>query len=263
MPRLPLVSSLRAVHPPRTAPFARSLTTRSQTQSRQTALLQSHSHSRPQSRSYPLSHTSPPHQTLRALYQFPSTRFSDRYPVISAVVRLGLSAVIGVTLVVGVILVHDAFTYSERHVERVPTNPLGLHPRRGGKKNLPILEADLDEESDEVKAGPRKPRLVIVGGGWGVSRFVKWTNQAGWKRRETLSTELTSFTGGRNHPISSPRHVQCHPHLASDVFRIHPSPPLGMCRYSRSSVARRTAAQARGARERALFNGKRGRSGYE
>jgi NADH dehydrogenase len=84
-------------------------------------------------------------------------------------VRLGISSVVGVTLVVGVILVHDAFTYSERHVERVPINPLGLHPRRGGKKNLPILEADLDDEPAEDKGGARKPRLVIVGGGWGVS----------------------------------------------------------------------------------------------
>lgn len=75
---------------------------------------------------------------------------------------------IGVGLIVGVILVHDAFTYSERHVERVPADPLSLHPRRGGKKNLPIIEVNLDGAEDEAKKGmQKKPRLVVIGGGWG------------------------------------------------------------------------------------------------
>lgn len=77
---------------------------------------------------------------------------------------------LGVTVLVGVILLHDAFTYSERHTDRVPANPLSLHPRTGGKKNLPILEVNLDEDEDDVKRAMKdKPRLVIVGGGWGVS----------------------------------------------------------------------------------------------
>lgn len=76
------------------------------------------------------------------------------------------------TVLIGVILLHDAFTYSERHVDRVPANPLSLHPRTGGKKNLPIVEVNLDEEEDDVmRAMKDKPRLVIIGGGWGVSSF--------------------------------------------------------------------------------------------
>lgn len=90
--------------------------------------------------------------------------------MLSAFVRLGASAVVGVGLIVGVILVHDAFTYSERHVERVPADPLSLHPRRGGKKNLPIIEVNLDGVEDDAKKGMQeKPRLVVIGGGWGVS----------------------------------------------------------------------------------------------
>jgi NADH dehydrogenase len=47
---------------------------------------------------------------------------------------------------------------------------LSLHPRKGGPKNLPIIEENLDDaEDDEKKAMSGKPRLVIVGGGWGVS----------------------------------------------------------------------------------------------
>jgi hypothetical protein len=79
-----------------------------------------------------------------------------------------MSAVLGVGLVIGVILAHDAFTYSDKHVDRVPVNPLSLHPRRGGKKNLPIIEVNLDAEEAEKLGMKDKPRLVIVGGGWGV-----------------------------------------------------------------------------------------------
>ena len=88
-----------------------------------------------------------------------------------------MSAVLGLGLIVGVILVHDASTYSDRHVDRVPINPLSLHPRRGGKKNLPIIEVNLDAEEEEKLGMKDKPRLVIVGGGWGVGfpqQFQKW-----------------------------------------------------------------------------------------
>ena len=51
-------------------------------------------------------------------------------------------------------------------------NPLALHPERGGPKNLPVARASLsDEEDEENKKLSSKPRLVIVGGGWGVSVF--------------------------------------------------------------------------------------------
>ena len=68
-----------------------------------------------------------------------------------------MSAVLGVGLVIGVILVHDASTYSDRHVDRVPINPLSLHPRRGGKKNLQIIEVNLDAEEEENLGMKDKP----------------------------------------------------------------------------------------------------------
>ncbi|WWC71381.1 uncharacterized protein I206_105336 [Kwoniella pini CBS 10737] len=98
----------------------------------------------------------------------PSKSFNSKYPVISIIIRLGLSSILGLIVLTSVILFHDAFTYSERHVDRVPCNPLSLKPRLGGKKNLPILEVNLDDEEDDIKKSMnKKPRLVIIGGGWG------------------------------------------------------------------------------------------------
>lgn len=114
----------------------------------------------------------------------PSNEFATRRPVTALFIRLALSTVVGVGVLTAAILGHDAFTYSERHVDRVPTNPLSLHPRRGGKKNLPILEVNLDDEEDDEKRKMQgKPRLVIVGGGWGVSASQSHTFQAESRRR--------------------------------------------------------------------------------
>jgi NADH dehydrogenase len=105
-----------------------------------------------------------------ATFDFPPRAYQQRHPYISLLARLGFSSVLGLSVLVGAILLHDAFTYSERHVDRVPANPLSLQPRLGGKKNLPILEVNLDDEEDDTKRAMKdKPRLVIVGGGWGVS----------------------------------------------------------------------------------------------
>lgn len=83
---------------------------------------------------------------------------------------LGLSAVVGVVSLTGAILVHDAFTYDTRHLHRVPVNPLALNSERGGPKNLPIARVlSGDDEDNNAKFLATKPKLVIVGGGWGVS----------------------------------------------------------------------------------------------
>ena len=79
------------------------------------------------------------------------------------------SAVLGLTVVIGGVFIHDVFTYSDRHIDRVPVSPLALHPHRGGPKNLPVASVLVgDEDDDAVLSAHDKPRLVIVGGGWGV-----------------------------------------------------------------------------------------------
>lgn len=94
--------------------------------------------------------------------------------------RFVTSVVIGLFVILGAILLHDSFTYSERHIAGVHASPLALHPRTGGPKNLPIIDTDLSQEEDETTrklAG--KPKLVIIGGGWGVSSLLNdWIS---WK----------------------------------------------------------------------------------
>jgi NADH dehydrogenase len=83
------------------------------------------------------------------------------------------SAVLGLSVVIGGVFIHDIFTYSDRHVDRVPVSPLALHPERGGPKNLPVASELVGDEDEDDSLVPvkDKPRLVIVGGGWGVRPF--------------------------------------------------------------------------------------------
>lgn len=86
-----------------------------------------------------------------------------------------LSAVLGLSVVVGAVFIHDVFTYSDRHIDRVPVSPLALHPQCGGPKNLPVASVLVGDEDDEALLPVKdKPRLVIVGGGWGVRQFVNF-----------------------------------------------------------------------------------------
>jgi NADH dehydrogenase len=84
------------------------------------------------------------------------------------------STVLGLSVVIGGVLIHDVFTYSDKHIDRVPVSPLALHPELGGPKNLPVasvLVGDGDDGAQVPVMG--KPKLVIVGGGWGV-RYISF-----------------------------------------------------------------------------------------
>ncbi|KAJ9473882.1 External NADH-ubiquinone oxidoreductase 2, mitochondrial [Pseudozyma hubeiensis] len=84
------------------------------------------------------------------------------------------SIVFGLTAATGIILAHDALTYREAHVDKVPLNPLALSPKSGGPKNLPILSSYPEDEQDEIsKKLAEKERLVIVGGGWAAVGLLK------------------------------------------------------------------------------------------
>lgn len=71
--------------------------------------------------------------------------------------------------------IYDASTYREDpSAVDVPVSQLALHPRRGGPKNLPIAEALLgDQDSEEMRKQKDKPRLVILGTGWGSVSLIK------------------------------------------------------------------------------------------
>ena len=70
---------------------------------------------------------------------------------------------------------YDASTYKEDSTAvDVPVNELALNPKRGGPKNLPIADWLIsDEDNDDMRAQKDKPRLVILGSGWGSVAILK------------------------------------------------------------------------------------------
>ncbi len=47
---------------------------------------------------------------------------------------------------ISALFIHDAFTYTSKHVDRVPVSPLALHPETGGPKNLSIAKVLMGDE---------------------------------------------------------------------------------------------------------------------
>ncbi|KZP21177.1 nucleotide-binding domain-containing protein [Athelia psychrophila] len=106
-----------------------------------------------------------------------------------------LSSAFGVVAIGAGLLAHDAFTYNDRHVERVPLNPLALHPENGGPKNLPIVRVAIDDDdSEENKQIAEKPRLVIVGGGWGAVGILQTLNPGDYHVTVVSTDTFTTFT---------------------------------------------------------------------
>ena len=137
---------------------------------------------------------------------------------------LGISAVVGVVSLAGAILIHDAFTYNDRHVHRVPVHPLALNPERGGPKNLPIARVLVgDEEDDDAKLLATKPKLVVVGGGWGVSL-----------RYTFVFLQLTCIKGHGRPSSSLSRGLSCYGRFNRHIHPFHAPPSLSdiLCFFS-------------------------------
>ncbi|CAM1511052.1 Fc.00g085650.m01.CDS01 [Cosmosporella sp. VM-42] len=93
------------------------------------------------------------------------------------------AAWVGISMtVVGVgvfaFFIYDASTYKEHPTQSdIDISQIALQPRRGGSKNLPVVEVFLDDEDTQGKRGVKdKPRLVILGGGWGGVALLKELN---------------------------------------------------------------------------------------
>lgn len=129
-----------------------------------------------------------------------------------------LSTVVGLATVGIGILVHDVFTYNDKHVDRVPVSPLALHPERGGPKNLPIARVQVDDEEDEeARKLLTRPKLVIVGGGWGVCLSSIMSPH----------TQLTTIpTGYGRFELSFSRGLSCYNCFPRHIHYIHPSPAM-------------------------------------
>ena len=90
---------------------------------------------------------------------------------------LGTFVAISGVIVVG-FFIYDATTYKEEpDAVDIPVSELALNPRRGGPKNLPIADHFVDDDDcPENKAVKHKPKLVILGTGWGSVALLKTLN---------------------------------------------------------------------------------------
>lgn len=103
-------------------------------------------------------------------------------------------AVVGVG-VVGFFL-YDASTYKTNatHTD-VAVPQLALNPRRGGPKNLPILEVSMDDnDTEEMMRQKDKPKLVILGSGWGSVALLKELNPDNYHVTVVSPTNYFLFT---------------------------------------------------------------------
>jgi hypothetical protein len=94
-------------------------------------------------------------------------KFYSRHPILFSLFVAPIIVTSSALLIGLGLLGYDASTYSEKHVERVALDLVRLKMERGGKKGLGIVNALVDDEEGDMIAG--RKRLVIVGGGWGVS----------------------------------------------------------------------------------------------
>lgn len=73
---------------------------------------------------------------------------------------------------------YDASTYREDlSYTDIPVSEDALEPKRGGPKNLPIAEVLVDDDDCPENSRQRhKPKLVILGSGWGSVAILKTLN---------------------------------------------------------------------------------------
>jgi NADH dehydrogenase len=74
--------------------------------------------------------------------------------------------------------IYDASTYREDlSWTDIHVSEIALSPRRGGPKNLPIAEVFIDDDDTaEMQKQKEKPKLVVLGGGWGSVALLKTLN---------------------------------------------------------------------------------------
>jgi NADH dehydrogenase len=89
----------------------------------------------------------------------------------------GFFVIFGGGLVLAFFL-YDASTYrSDLSTQDIPVSEHALNPRRGGPKNLPIADILVDDEDSENMLSQKdKPKLVILGTGWGSVALLKTLN---------------------------------------------------------------------------------------
>lgn len=98
--------------------------------------------------------------------------------------------------VVVAFFIYDASTYRESPTaEAFPVSELALNPRHGGPKNLPIADVLVgDYDSEAMREQKDKPRLVILGTGWGSIALLKNLNPGDYHITVVSPTNYFLFT---------------------------------------------------------------------
>lgn len=104
--------------------------------------------------------------------------------------------VIGTGVIVVAFFIYDASTYRETpSAEDIPVSELALNPRHGGPKNLPIADVLVgDYDSEFMLEQKDKPRLVILGTGWGSIALLKNLNPGDYHVTVVSPTNYFLFT---------------------------------------------------------------------
>lgn len=104
--------------------------------------------------------------------------------------------VAGTGAVVIAFFIYDASTYREDpSSEDIPVSELALNPRHGGLKNLPIADVLVgDDDSEPMREQRDKPRLVILGTGWGSIALLKNLNPGDYHVTVVSPTNYFLFT---------------------------------------------------------------------
>ncbi|KAJ5655824.1 hypothetical protein N7507_007774 [Penicillium longicatenatum] len=102
----------------------------------------------------------------------------------------------GATIWVIGFFIYDASTYREYpSAVDIPVSELALNPRHGGPKNLPIADFLVgDYDSESMLEQKDKPRLVILGTGWGSIALLKNLNPGDYHVTVVSPTNYFLFT---------------------------------------------------------------------
>lgn len=104
----------------------------------------------------------------------PQTRSRARRIIGRIFVYTGVFAIGSLAVITG-FFIYDATTYlRDEGVEDIRVSERALYPRRGGPKNLPIADVFIDDSDSNDKLRQKdKPKLVILGTGWGSVSLLK------------------------------------------------------------------------------------------
>lgn len=104
--------------------------------------------------------------------------------------------IISSSMAIVAFFVYDATTYrDDSSAEDIPVSELALNPPSGGPKNLPIAEVFVgDNDSERMMEQKDKPRLVILGTGWGSVALLKHLNPEDYHVTVVSPTNYFLFT---------------------------------------------------------------------